>query len=333
MLLKEIADFLNGDISAEDDNIEINGIATMENAKKGDITFFSNPKYKKYLKTTEASVIIVGRNVDVENRILVKVDDPYLAFALVLERYFTKKLEIKGVNSSVFIPDSAVIGENVTIERGTIIGENALIGDDSYIYGNVFIGDNVKLGNRCIIYPGVVIREDVVLGNNVILQPGVVIGGDGFGFVPQPGEHKKIPQVGKVIIGDNVEIGANSTVDRGAIGDTIIGVGTKIDNLVQIGHNVQIGKGCLIVSQAGVAGSAKIGDFVMIGGQVGIAGHIEIGDFVQIAAKTGVANSVKTGKIVAGIPAMEHKKWLKVVGLTAKLPDILKRVRRLERDE
>lgn len=332
MLLGEIADFLGGEICCGRKDIEITGISTIDSAEKSDITFFSNPRYKKYLSGSRAGAIITGRNVDIRDKTLLKVDDPYLAFALVLEKYFTKSLKPKGMDQSVIVPDSSKIGRNVTINKGSVICDNVIIGDNSYIYGNVYIGDNVKIGDNCIIYPGVVIREDSILGNGVILQPGVVIGGDGFGFVPQPGKHKKIPQIGKVIVGDDVEIGANSTVDRGAVGDTVIGEGTKIDNLVQIGHNVKIGKGCLIVSQVGIAGSAKIGDFVMIGGQAGIAGHIEIGDFVQIAAKTGVANSVESGKIISGIPAMEHKKWLKVVGLTAKLPDLLKRIRKLEKD-
>ncbi len=327
--LDEIAKEVGGVIKGDPGKVVTN-INTIQDADEGSITFLSNPRYGKYIQTTKAAAVIVDKDYNLPDKNFIIVENPYLAFAKILKKYFYVPHVPEGISSEAHVSTKAKIGANVTIGASTVVEEGAEIGDGTYIYPGVYVGKNVKIGKKCLIYPGVIIREDSILGNRVILQPGVVIGGDGFGFVPGEGGHFKIPQVGRVILKDDVEIGANTTVDRGALKDTVIGKGTKIDNLVQIGHNVVIGKYCLIAAQTGISGSVKIGDFVIIGGQVGIAGHIEIGDGVQIAAKSGVNVSVRDGEIVGGIPAVKHSDWLKITAVWKKLPVLWERMKKLE---
>ncbi len=326
----ELAEKIGGRLVG-DPEVVVTRVATIQDADEQSVTFLSNPRYYKYLETTRAGVILVNQGVEAPGKTLIVVDDPYLAFARILTMYAYSPPEFTGISDNASISKDAKVGEGVSVGAFSVVESGAEIGSGTFVASGVHIGKNVKVGRDCIIYPGVVIREESVIGDRVILQPGVVIGGDGFGFVPRPGGHYKIPQIGRVVIGNDVEIGANSTVDRGAIGDTVIGDGTKIDNLVQIGHNVIIGKHCLIAAQVGIAGSAKIGDYVMIGGQTGIAGHIEIGSGVQIAAKSGVHASIKEGSIVGGSPAVPHKEWLKINVVWKKLPQLWEKVRNLEK--
>ncbi len=329
LTLREIADEVNGRVVG-DPNYVVTGISTIQDADSNSLTFLANPKYRKFVSTTRAGAILINEDPGVAGKNFIVVDDPYLAFAKILAKHFYTPPVPAGISKRAIVSENAVIGENVTVGDGTIISDGVSIGDGTYIYPGVFISENSRVGKNALIYPGVIVRENSIIGDNVIIQPGVVIGGDGFGFVPGKNGHFKIPQLGNVVIEDDVEIGANTTIDRGAIGSTVIGKGTKIDNLVQIGHNVTIGKYCLIAAQVGIAGSTKIGNFVMIGGQAGIAGHLEIGDGVQIAAKSGINASIPPGEIVGGIPAVRHRDWLKIVSVWKRLPQLWERVKKLE---
>jgi len=304
--LKDIALFVDGYISG-DPNLEITGVSEIQNGRSGTITFLGNQAYKKYMDSTKASAVIVSNEKFLSGKDGVIVRNPQFAMAKVLSKFFPNEYNAKGIHPKAIVDSSSNIGNNVTIEAGAVIEAGVTIDDSTFIGANVFIGKNTKIGSECNIYQNVVIYQDIFIGNKVIIHGSAVIGCDGYGFVKDEGKHLKIPQTGTVLIGDDVEIGANSVIDRATIGETIISNMTKIDNLVHIGHNVQIGSGCLITAQVGIAGSAIIGDNCSIGGQAGVVPHVEIGPKSIIAAKSGVTRSLIGGEMYGGYPARPIK--------------------------
>jgi UDP-3-O-[3-hydroxymyristoyl] glucosamine N-acyltransferase len=318
--LKQIAERLKAELVGDED-AEINDINTLEAASFGEISFFSNPKYVEALKNTRASACILAEKdipLAPSNMGLIIVADPYLAYAEVADMFYPDKQRANLMSVDAHISETATIGANCHIEAGAYIGEHAVIGKGCYIGANAHIGNGVSIGEESEIYPNAVIQY-ALLGNNVIIHPGVKIGQDGFGFAAHKYGIKKVKQLGRVIVSDFVEIGANSTIDRGAIEDTIIGPHTKIDNLVQIGHNVEIGANCIIVAQVGIAGSTKVGNGVVIGGQVGVIGHINIGNGAKIAAASAVMRDVEPGATLGGIPAQNISKWHRQVAMLKKM--------------
>lgn len=328
MKVREIAEIISGEVLG-DPEIEIRGISSVAEAKEGDITFLSDRRYLKYCLTSGASCVIVQEFTEDIKKTQIKVKNPYYAFAVLLERFYPRKEDMKGISPMAFVSEHARIGKDVTIYPFVFVSDGVEIDDNSVIYPFVFIGRDSFIGSSCLIYSNVTIREGVRIGSRVIIHAGAVIGSDGFGYVFEGGRHYKIPQIGNVIIGDDVEIGANVTIDRATTGNTIIGRGTKIDNLVQIGHNVRIGEDSIIVAQVGIGGSTTIGRHVMLGGQAGVSDHATVEDETMIGAQSGVMGHLKKG-IYSGYPVIPHKEWLKAVALFARLPEIFKRVKDLE---
>lgn len=327
--IKEIAEIIGCTIKGNPD-IEIKGINEIQKAKEGELTFLSNPKYEKFLNTTNASAVIVGKEYDVPITQLI-CEEPYVAFAKVLSILIKKPLPEPKISETATIDETATIGNNVYIGDHVSIGKNCRIGNNVKIYPGVVIGNHCEIGDNSIIFANVTIYHDIKIGKNVRIHSGTVIGSDGFGYAFSKKEMKiyKVPQVGRVIIGNDVEIGANTTIDRGTIGDTIIGDGTKIDNLVQIAHNDKIGKNCFIVSQVGISGSTEIGDNVTLAGQVGVAGHIKIGSNITVGAKSGVTKSITKPGIYAGFPVKDFRTWRKTEALINRLPEIYERIKSL----
>lgn len=316
-------------------NALVNSFGKIEEAGEGQLAFLANPKYEEFLYTTKASVVIVNESQELKqpvNATLIRVSDAYSAFATLLAKYQEiVQQQLTGIQQPTYIASSATYGEQVFIGAFTYIGENVKLGNNTKIYPNAFIGDNVIIGNNTIIHPGVRIYHDCKIGNNVTVHAGTVIGSDGFGFAPQAdGSFKKVPQIGNVVIEDNVEIGANATIDRATIGSTLIKSGAKLDNLIQIAHNVEVGHSSVIAAQAGVSGSTKIGNGVMIGGQAGIVGHIQLGDGAKVNAQSGVSKSIEPGKAVTGSPAYDYTSALRSQAAARKLPELEKRVKELE---
>ncbi len=309
--LEEIALHVDGAVLG-DSSIQISEVAEIQNARVGSITFLSNQMYNKYLNTTEASAIFVSDEKLVQNRNGILVDNPQLAIAKTLAMFFPEEVHPHDIHTSSSIDSSAKIGKNVTIQAGAVIENGVEIGDDVFIGANVFIGHNSKIGSDCRVYQNVVIYHSTIIGDRSIIHGSAVLGCDGFGFVPGENQHFKIPQTGRVVLGEDVEIGANSVIDRATIGETIIDKMTKIDNLVHVGHNVQIGKACLITAQVGIAGSTKVGDNSQMGGQAGVVPHVEIGPNSIIAAKSGVTKSLTGNQMYGGYPARpirdQHKR-------------------------
>ena len=319
MTLKEIAAFLGGSVVGTDD-VLISNIRSIEEADDGDITFVANKKYLKQLTLTRASAIIVSPQVAAEGKNLVVVADPYSAFGKLLGLFYPSDHGRRGVADDAYIENGAEVSPEATIFPRAFISKGAKIGRGSVIYPGVFIGSNASIGEDSILYANVTVYHSCIIGNRVILHSGVVVGADGFGFSSPGAANNKIPQVGFAQIDDDVEIGANTTVDRATLGKTWIQRNVKIDNLVQIAHNVVIGENSVIVAQVGISGSTKVGKGVMIGGQTGIVGHISIGDHVMIAASSKIHKSIKTGEIVGGAPQMPYKEWLEVEACRSKLP-------------
>lgn len=331
MKLGEIASLVNGEVIGPPhaDDIEITGVSGILNAQEGDITFLSVGRYRKYLSECKASCVIVKEPIEGLHIAQLKVSNPHLAFAKLLEHFYIKPQEPMGISKNAIVSDRATIGEDVSILPFSYISDNVFIDSRTIIYPYVFIGPNSTIGRNCVIYPNVVLRENIKIGNRVIIHPGSVIGSDGFGYVFEEGTHYKIPQVGGVIIEDDVEIGSNVSIDRATTGDTIIGSSTKIDNLVQIAHNVTIGKNSIIIAQTGIAGSTEIGDFVTLAGQVGIVEHVKIESGTMIGAQSGVLGNLTKG-VYSGSPVMPHREWLKAQAIFTKLPELYKNVRELE---
>lgn len=329
MTLKDIAQRTGGRIIGNGD-IVISGVSGIKEAKEGDITFLSQRKYLPPLSTLRASALIAKEVIKGVKASILLVDNPQLAFAKVLEIFYKKTLPPSDISDKAIIGKNVRIGESVSIGAHVFIGDNSFIGSHAVIFPLVYIGSNSSLGVHSIIYPHVTIREDVIIGDRVIIHPGAVIGSDGFGFVTVKDKHHKIPQVGGVVIEDDVEIGANVTIDRATTGSTIIGSGTKIDNLVQIAHNVTIGRDCLIVAQSGISGSVDVGDSTVMGGQTGVKDHISIGKQVLIASRTGVTHNISDGQIISGFPSIPHKTWLRAQNIYSRLPEYIRRLHELE---
>lgn len=333
LTLKQINEIVKGSVFGNEEAV-IEGVNSLEEAGKGELSFLGNKKYAHFMKDTKAEAVLFPANMPYEeykNKNLILVDNPQLAFAKILTLLDNERLAaIKpGISPKASIAEDAVLGKGITIGHNVVIEERSNIGDNTKILANSYIGNDVSIGKNCLIYPNVTIREKTKIGDNCIIHPGVVIGGDGFGFVNTGKEIYKIPQIGHVEIGNNVEIGANTTVDRAAIGKTFIGDNTKIDNLVMVAHNVHIGKNTMIVSQVGIAGSTKIGDNVTIGGQVGIVGHIKIGNNITIGAKSGITSDLKDNQVLAGYPVQAYRKHLETQAVMKKLPEIYDQIKSL----
>ena len=324
-----IADQINGTVVG-DRNIDIFNISKIEEGSKGSLTFLANPKYTEFIYTTKASAAIVSSDFEPTERIeltLIKVKDPYSSFTTILELFDKDLSKRKGISQLTDVNKSSKISDSSFIGSFSSVGENSIIGEKCIIENQVFIGNNVKIGNGCLIYPGVKILDNTIIGQNCIIHSSTTIGSDGFGFAPNDdGSYKKIPQTGNVVIGDNVEIGSNSTIDRATLGSTIISNGVKLDNQIQVAHNVEIGENTAIAAQSGVAGSTKIGKNCMIGGQVGIIGHIKIGDNVKIQAQAGVTSNIESNSRVTGTPAISYMNYNKSYVHFKNLPEIVKKI-------
>ena len=330
MKLQELAERLSCRLEG-DGSLEIQRVAGLEQAGPGDLTFFANPKYAPALRRTRAGAVILGEDVPPASCAMLRTKDPYLAFANALSLFVSAPRPAPGVDGLSSVAESATLGRDVSIGPFCSVGRGARIGDRTVIYPNVCIGEGTIIGDDCVIHSHVAIRERVVIGSRVIIQNGAAIGGDGYGFVRRSdGTHQKIPQTSAVIIEDDVEIGANTTVDRPAIGETRIQAGAKIDNLVQIGHGVNVGRNALLAAQVGIAGSTSVGDGAMLGGQVGVAGHVTIGKNAAAIGQSGITNSIPDGAFVSGYPAIDNREWLKSSAIFRKLPALRKKIAELE---
>ncbi len=332
MTLKEIAQYLGGELRGAAD-LEISGPARIEMAKEGEITFLANLKYQHHLQTTKASAILVESEIDGLDLPQIIVQNAYVAFVFLLrlfsppeERYITGKSDQAVIDPTAQVDPSAHVGPFV------YIGPGCKVGKDTTLYPGVVLLKNVQVGDDCIFYPNVSIREECRVGNRVILHNGCVIGSDGFGFAPKDGKYEKIPQLGSVVIEDDVEIGANTTIDRATLGETVIRKGTKLDNLVQIAHNVEVGSHTVIASQTGIAGSTKIGNHVTIAGQVGITGHISVGDGAILAAQSGITKSVPEKNVMFGTPALPLSRQKRIDVSLRHLPEMVKKIHQLENE-
>jgi UDP-3-O-[3-hydroxymyristoyl] glucosamine N-acyltransferase len=330
-----IADYLKGSIEGNPKEI-VYDISRIEEGKKGTLAFLANPKYEKYLYETQASIVLVNRSLNLEQPVkstLIRVEDAYQAFASLLNLYSSTLPQKKGTDSESYIHESATIGTDCYIGAFAFIGEKVGIGNNVKIYPQAYIGDRVQIGDNTKIYPGVKIYNDCLIGKNCIIHASTVIGSDGFGFAPGEGTYQKIPQIGNVIVEDDVEIGSNVSIDRATIGSTIIHKGTKLDNLIQVAHNVEIGENSVIVAQSGIAGSTKVGKNVMIAAQAGIVGHVTIANNVKIGAQSGVSHSISNeGEIVLGSPAYNIRETKKSMIIFKKLPELYTKIIELEKE-
>jgi len=328
--LSELAAYVQGQVVG-DGTIEITGVKGINEAGPGEITFLSHNRYKKAISQSKASAVIAKEMIEGLSLSQLLVNNPYYAFAKTLEIFYKNQSPPPGISQNAYISPEAHIDEGATIFEGVFVGPLCHIARGAILYPGVYVAEGSKVGEGTIVHPNVTIREKVAIGKNVIIHAGSVIGSDGFGYVFENGKHHKIPQVGGVVVEDNVEIGANVSIDRATMGNTIIGSGTKIDNLVQIAHNVKIGQNCIIVAQTGISGSSVLGNSVILAGQVGVVDHVTLADRVMIGAKSGVSNDIKEAGAYSGIPAIPHKVWLKAQALYAKLPELAKRLREIER--
>ena len=331
---EQIAGILEGDVVGNP-NVEVYKLAKIEEGTEDSLTFLANPKYQNYIYTTQASITIVNRSFEAEQSItttLIKVDDAYASFSKLLEYYNQVKLMKSGIEQPSVISENVTYGEQLYLGSFSYIGKNVTLGNNVKIYPNCFIGDNVKIGDNCVLFAGVRVYSESEIGNNCTLHSGVIIGSDGFGFAPsEDGSYTKIPQIGNVILEDNVEIGACTTIDRATLGSTIIRKGVKLDNQIQIAHNVEIGENTVIASQSGVAGSTKIGKNCLIGGQVGIVGHITIGNHVRIQAQSGIGKNIADGETIQGSPAFNYGDWNKSYVHFRNLPKIVADINELKK--
>jgi UDP-3-O-[3-hydroxymyristoyl] glucosamine N-acyltransferase len=331
-----IAGFLKGEVEGNPETV-VNNIAKIEEGFKGALSFLANPKYEHYIYSTKSSIVLVNKTFTPTAAIeatLIRVDNAYEAFAALLRLVDQARPRKKGIHPTAVIESSSKIGADVYIGAYAYIGENCIIGDNCSIYPHVFIGDSCRIGKNCTLNPGVKVYHESVFGEGCTIHAGTVIGSDGFGFAPQSEtEFMKIPQLGNVVLEDHVEIGANVAIDRATMGSTIIRKGVKLDNLIQIGHNVEIGENTVMAGQTGVAGSTKVGKNCMFAGQVGIAGHLRIADGTKIGAKAGVPGDVKNeNSILLGLPAIDHKDFLRSSVIFRKLPDLKTKVDNLEKE-
>lgn len=332
----DIAGFLHGEVVG-DGNVIVSDVSKIEEGKPGTLAFLANPKYEHYIYNTEASIVLVNNNFEPRKEVpatLIKVEDAYQAFAALLDLYIqSKQQNKKGIEQPSFIDASSSAGEDLYMGAFAYVGKNTTIGNGVKIYSQVYVGDNVKIGDNCVLYAGAKIYDECVIGNNCIIHANAVIGSDGFGFAPQSdGTYKKIPQIGNAILEDNVEIGANSTVDCGTFGSTIIREGVKIDNLVQVAHNCEVGENTVIAAQTGLAGTTKVGKNCKFGGQVGIAGHLTIGNNVNIGAQSGVSSSVKDNETLLLTPAHNIKDAARTAIIFKNLPQLRNEVIQLRKE-
>ncbi len=332
---KEIAGILNGTVQG-DEAVELSNFGKIESAKKGDLTFFANPKYEEYIYTTEASAVLVKQDFEPKaeyKTTLIRVEDPYASLAQLLQ-LVAQQLDPKrkGIDKRAVISDSAEVGEDCYIAANAFIDDNAKIGKGVQIYPNVYVGRNAVIEDNVTLYPNVSIYYGVHIGKNCIIHSGAVIGSDGFGFAPTLEGYNKIPQIGNVVLEENVEIGANTCIDRAAMGSTIVRRGTKLDNLVQIAHNCEVGANNVFAGQAALAGSTKTGSWCQFGGQVGVAGHLKIGDRVQISAQSGIMNDIPNDKTMFGSPATEAREAMRGIVMNRKLPSLFDSVKKLEKE-
>jgi len=333
---EQIAGFLNGMVEGNP-AARVNDVSKIEEGKPGTLAFLANPKYEKYIYDTEATIVLINNDLALEKEVkatLIRVNDAYEAFASLLDLYEQSKPKKTGVSPNASIAGSAICGENLYAADFVYIGDDARIGDNVRLYPQVFIGDNVTIGDSTILYPGVKVLDDCQVGNNCIIHAGTVIGSDGFGFALEQDStsRRKVPQVGNVVIGNDVEIGSNVSIDRATMGSTKIGNGVKMDNLIQIAHNVEIGENSVVIAQAGIAGSTKIGKNVILAAQAGLVGHITIGDGAIIAAQSGVAHSIKEKEIVLGSPAFDIRESRKSLAIFKRLPEMRNTLIQLEKD-
>ena len=329
--LSQIADILDGDLVGNG-SLEVSGIKSLDEAGPEDLSFLSNPRYMEELERTGASGIIVARDVDIKDRNLIKVDDPYLGFAVVMELFHDEEYTGTGISPQASIHETARIGADPSIQPFAVVSEGASVGNRTTLMSGVYVGPDAKVGDDCLIHPNVVLEHGVCIGSRVIIHSGTVIGSDGFGFARDGSRHRKIHQAGIVEIGDDVEIGACCTIDRAVMGKTVIGDGTKLDNLIQVGHNSRIGKDCILVSFVGLAGSVTLEDRVTMAGRSGVVGHLKVGEGATILAASVVLNDIPPGASVAGFPAVDAMEWRKTSVLKRKLDSMRKRIRKLERE-
>lgn len=330
---KQIAEFIQGRVEGNE-NVTVHTFAKIEEGVQGAISFLSNPKYTHYLYDTKSSIVLINDDVELEKPVsttLIRVKDAYECVAKLLQLYEASKPKKKGIDALAFISPSAKIGKDVYIGAFACIGDGSEIGDNTQIYPHTVIGDGVKIGNGCLLYPNITIYQGCKLGNNVTIHAGSVIGADGFGFAPSAEGYDKIPQIGIVTIEDNVEIGANTCVDRSTMGSTYIRKGVKLDNLIQVAHNVEIGENTVMSAQVGIAGSTKVGSWCMFGGQVGLAGHIQIGDKVFLGAQSGVPGSIKSDQKLIGTPPMEPHHFFRSQAIIRRLPELYKQINELQK--
>ncbi len=328
--LKTLAELVGGQVVG-DAQVEIRRVSTIDQASEGDLTFLTNPKYLPYLAKCEASAIIVATGVEHAGKNLLVCSNPYLAFAKIQTLLQGETYPAVGIMSGAYIAESAQLGRNVSIYPGCVIGENVVIGANSMLFPNTVIYDDVTIGSDCLIHAGCLVREQTQLGDRVILQPGAVIGSDGFGFAPDGGSYYKIPQVGIVVLEDDVEIGSCCCIDRAALGETRIKKGCKLDNMVQVAHNVELGEDSVIAAQTGFSGSCKIGRHATFGGQSAVTGHVKLGDNITIAGKGGATGSLDGDQVYSGTPAIPHKQWLKSSLIFGKLPEMRREMSALRR--
>lgn len=330
----QIAGILEGTVEGNPE-VQVSKLAKIEEGTSGSLTFLANPKYTSYLYTTKASIAIVNTDFELENDIettLIRVEDAYKSFSKLLEYYNQVKLNKSGIEQPSYISESASYGEGLYLGAFSYLGDNVQIGNNVKIYPNAYVGDNVTIGDNCILFSGAKVYSDCIIGNSVYIHSGAIVGADGFGFTPnENGEYSKVPQTGNVIIEDYVDIGAGTTIDRATLGSTIIRQGVKLDNQIQIAHNVEIGAHTAIAAQTGIAGSTKIGKNCLIGGQVGIAGHITIGDRVRIQAQSGIGRNVKDDETLQGSPSFGYADWNRSYVHFKNLPKIVQTVNQLEK--
>ena len=331
---KQIAEIIGGRVEG-DENATVSTFAKIEEGKNGALSFLSNSKYTHYIYETESSIVLVNEDLKLDQEVkptLIRVKNAYEAVAKLLQLYASMMPKKSGIDPLASVSDKATIGKNVYIGPFAVIGEGAIVDDDTQIYPHVFIGDGVKVGKGCLIYPNVTIYHDCIIGNGVTIHAGSVIGADGFGFAPNVEGYQKIPQIGVVIIEDFVEIGANTCIDRSTMGATVIHKGVKLDNLIQVAHNVEIGENTVMSAQVGIAGSTKVGSWCMFGGQVGVAGHITIGDKVNLGAQSGVPGSLKGNQTLIGTPPMEPTPYFKSQAIFRRLPEMYKELSSLRKE-
>ena len=331
---KQIAEYIQG-VIVGDENASVHTFAKIEEGVSGALSFLSNPKYTHYIYDTQSSIVLVNKDFEPEREVkttLIKVDNAYESLAKLMTLYEASIPKKTGIDPLASIATSAKIGENVYIGPFACIEEGVVIGDNAFIHPHVTVGYNAKVGENTILYPHVTIYHDCRVGNNCILHAGSVVGADGFGFAPSPEGYEKIPQLGIAVLEDDVEIGANTCIDRATMGATIIHKGVKLDNLIQVAHNVEVGSHTVMASQVGVAGSAKIGEWCMFGGQVGVAGHIKVGDHVNVGAQSGIPGNTKSGQTLMGYPAIDPRQFAKSAAIYKKLPEMYTELGRLQKE-